>query len=79
MGADNTAPVTGLFYGGGLSVLEAQAVGSAIVTIVTFAVAMVVMLIVAKLPYPWKLRIEPHGETGEGGIDVFEHGSKAYY
>ncbi|WP_321517581.1 ammonium transporter [uncultured Bacteroides sp.] len=78
-GADNTAPVTGLFYGGGLSVLEAQAVGSAIVTIVTFAVAMVVMLIVAKLPYPWKLRIEPHGETGEGGIDVFEHGSKAYY
>ncbi|WP_321435788.1 ammonium transporter [uncultured Bacteroides sp.] len=79
MGADNTAPVTGLFYGGGLSVLEAQAVGSAIVTIVTFAVAMVVMLIVAKLPYPWKLRIEPHGETSEGGIDVFEHGSKAYY
>lgn len=79
MGADNTAPVTGLFYGGGLSVLEAQVVGSAIVTIVTFAVAMVVMLIVAKLPYPWKLRIEPHGETCEGGIDVFEHGSKAYY
>ncbi|MDR3704785.1 MAG: ammonium transporter [Paludibacteraceae bacterium] len=78
-GADNSAPVAGLFYGGGSSVLEAQAIGSLTITLATFIVAMFVMYIVSKLPYPWKLRLEEKGETGEGGIDVFEHGSKAYY
>ena len=32
-----------------------------------------------KLPYPFKLRVEAHGETGPGGIDVFEHGAEAYH
>src|SRR5260370_22564775 len=41
--ADNSAPLKGLFYGGGTQVLMAQAVGSAIVTISTFAVALAVM------------------------------------
>src|ERR1700716_2770034 len=40
--ADNSAPLKGLFYGGGLTVLIAQAIGSAIVTVSTFAVAMAV-------------------------------------
>jgi len=78
-GADNSAPVTGLFYGGGSSVLEAQLIGSAVVTLSTFVVAMIVMLIVSKLPHPFKLRMEAKGETGEGGIDIYEHGSRAYY
>jgi ammonium transporter, Amt family len=79
VGADNTAPVSGLFYGGGFHVLEAQLVGSVTIIIATLAISMVVMLIVSKLPYPWKLRLSPKDETSDGGIDVAEHGSKAYY
>src|SRR6202008_3061939 len=45
-GPDNSAPLKGLFYGGGLQVLKAQIIGSAVVTVATFAVAMVVMLVV---------------------------------
>lgn len=78
-GADDSSPVTGLFYGGGLDVLKAQAIGSFTITVVTFAVAMLLMWAVMKLPQPWSLRVEAKGELGEGGIDVFEHGSKAYY
>jgi Amt family ammonium transporter len=77
-GADNTAPVTGLFYGGGWDVFIAQAVGSAIITLTTFAVAMIVMLVINKLPHPFKLRVEQKGETAFGGLDVFEHGAEAY-
>ncbi|MEI8085217.1 MAG: ammonium transporter [Paludibacter sp.] len=77
-GADNTAPVTGLFYGGGWNVFLAQLVGSAIITLTTFAIAMIVMYAVNALPYPFKLRVEPEGETGPGGLDVFEHGAEAY-
>jgi Amt family ammonium transporter len=36
------------------------------------------MWVINKLPNPWKLRVEAHGETGPGGIDVFEHGTEAY-
>jgi len=79
VGADNSAVVTGLFYGGGWSVLGAQAIGSLIVTVSTFAISMVLMYAVSKLPYPFKLRVEAHGETGPGGIDVFEHGAEAYH
>ena len=77
-GADNSSPVAGLFYGGGWSVLKAQAIGSASITLATFAVAMILMWLVSKLPYPWKLRVEPMAETGLG-LDLFEHGASAYY
>src|SRR5207237_6462909 len=46
LGPDNSAPLTGLFYGGGMTVLKAQIIGSAVVTAATFGVAMVVMLVV---------------------------------
>jgi len=78
LGADNSAPVTGLFYGGGFDVLKAQAIGSLIVTVATFVISMVLMYAVMKLPYPFKLRVEPEGETGPGGLDVWEHGAEAY-
>ena len=78
VGADISAPVKGLFYGGGWSVLEAQAIGSFIITVVTLSVSLLLMYAVNKLPYPYKLRVESHGETGVGGIDVFEHGAEAY-
>jgi Amt family ammonium transporter len=41
-GADNSVPLTGLFYGGGLTVLKAQLIGSLIVTSAT-RVALAVM------------------------------------
>jgi Amt family ammonium transporter len=75
-GADNSAPVAGLFYGGDVSVLKAQALGTFTIAIATFIVTFVVMWLVAQLPYPWKLRVEP--EIEEGGLDLLEHGSLAY-
>jgi ammonium transporter, Amt family len=79
LGADNSAPVTGLFYGGGWSVLKAQAIGSFTVTVVTLGVSLLLMLAVSKLPHPYKLRVEAKGETGTGGLDVWEHGAEAYH
>src|SRR5205085_27469 len=38
--ADNSAPLKGLFYGGGLTVLKAQLIGSATITLATFGTAM---------------------------------------
>ena len=78
-GADNSAPVTGLFYGGGWDVLTAQAIGSFTITVATLLVSLILMWAVSQLPYPFKLRVEAHGETGTGGIDVFEHGAEAYH
>ena len=76
--ADNSAPVKGLFYGGGWDVFKAQLIGSAIITISTLVVALILMWVVNKLPYPWKLRVEPEAETGPG-LDIFEHGASAYH
>jgi ammonium transporter, Amt family len=78
LGADNSAPVAGLFYGGGWNVFIAQVVGNTIVTVTTLVVALVIMWAIQQLPYPFKLRVEPEGETGVGGLDVFEHGAEAY-
>jgi ammonium transporter, Amt family len=70
---DHTMPLTGLFYGGGMQVLKAQAIGSAIITLSTFGVAMVVMLTVNAMGL---LRISPEGENY--GLDLHEHGISAY-
>ena len=77
-GADNSAPVKGLFYGGGWSVLKAQLIGSLTITIAVLVVSLIIMWLINKLPYPWRLRVEPAGETNPGGLDVFEHGIEAY-
>ena len=76
--ADNSAPVTGLFYGGNASVFEAQAIGTFTIAIAVFVVTIIMMYIINILPYPWKLRVEAHGETGPGGLDVFDHGIEVY-
>jgi Amt family ammonium transporter len=73
LGPDNSAPLTGLFYGGGLTVLKAQIIGSACVTVATFAVAMVVMLAVNALGM---LRLPAEMESY--GMDLHEHGISAY-
>ncbi len=70
---DNSMPLAGLFYGGGFTVLKAQAIGSAIITLSTFGVSMVVMLGVNAMGL---LRISPEGETH--GLDLHEHGISAY-
>ena len=75
-GADNSAPVAGLFYNGGAAILKAQLTGSLIVTAATFIVAFVLMWVINKLPHPWKLRVEAEGEIA--GLDIFEHGTEAY-
>ena len=77
-GADNSAPVAGLFYGGGITVLKAQLIGSLTITICTFVIAYILMWVIMQLPHPWKLRVPAEGETGPGGLDVFEHGVEAY-
>jgi Amt family ammonium transporter len=78
LGPDNSAPVTGLLYGGGWSVFLTQFIGGAIVTVTTLGVALALMWAIQQLPYPFKLRVEPEGEMGAGGLDVFEHGAEAY-
>jgi len=80
LGPDNSPAmiVKGLFYGGGWDVLKAQAIGSFTITVATLILSFTVMFFVSKLPYPFKLRVEPKGETAFGGIDVFEHGAEAY-
>jgi ammonium transporter, Amt family len=70
---DNSAPLTGLFYGGGLTVLKAQAVGSFIITVATFGVSLVVMYGITAVKL---LRVSAEGETY--GLDLHEHGIPAY-
>jgi Amt family ammonium transporter len=71
--ADNTAPLTGLFYGGGFKVLAAQAVGSLIVASATFASALAVMYAIKAVGL---LRVSAEGESY--GLDLHEHGISAY-
>jgi Amt family ammonium transporter len=70
---DNSAALKGLFYGGGTQVLVAQAIGSATITVATFAVAMTVMLAVNAMGL---LRVTEEGESY--GLDLHEHGISAY-
>jgi ammonium transporter, Amt family len=70
---DLSAPLKGLFYGGGWQVFGAQCIGSAIITGATFAVAMVLMLVVNATG---TLRVSEAGELQ--GLDLHEHGISAY-
>ena len=70
---DNSAALKGLFYGGGTQLLAAQAIGSFIITVSTFAVAMAVMYAVNATG---TLRVSAEGELY--GLDLHEHGISAY-
>ena len=70
---DNSAPLTGLFYGGGFQVLAAQAIGSAIITTATFTVALAMMYAINAFGI---LRVSTAGELE--GLDLHEHGVPAY-
>src|SRR5260221_30854 len=71
--ADNSAPLKGLFYGGGTQVLVAQMIGNGIITVSTFVFALVVMYVVNAMGL---LRISAEGENY--GLDLHEHGISAY-
>jgi Amt family ammonium transporter len=73
LGPDNASPLTGLFYGGGLQVLQAQAIGSLIVTSATFIVSLALMYAVNAMGV---LRVSKEGELI--GLDLHEHGIPAY-
>jgi Amt family ammonium transporter len=70
---DNSAPLKGLFYGGGTEVLVSQIIGSACITIATFAVSLIVMYAVNATGL---LRVSEEGEMF--GLDLHEHGISAY-
>src|SRR3989441_1187280 len=73
LAADNSAPLAGLFYGGGLAVLKAQAVGSLIITAATFAVSLAGKYAIKGVGL---LRVSEEGEWD--GLDLHEHGISAY-
>jgi ammonium transporter, Amt family len=70
---DNSAPLTGLFYHGGLTVLKAQVIGNGIITLATFSVSLVLMYAVNAMGL---LRVSKEGEMH--GLDLHEHGISAY-
>ncbi len=72
-GADASATVDGLFYGGGVHLLWTQAYGTFAVAGATLAVSLVLMYAV-KLT--GTLRISEAGERE--GLDLHEHGAAAY-
>ena len=72
-GADTTTVVTGLFYGGGVSQLMTQVIGSAATLAGTLAVAFALMYAVKATG---TLRVSKEGELE--GLDLHEHGASAY-
>lgn len=70
---DVSAPLRGLFYGGGIQVLSAQVIGNLIITVSTFALAMGLMYLVN---LTGTLRVSKEGELE--GLDLHEHGIPAY-
>jgi ammonium transporter, Amt family len=70
---DNSAALKGLFYGGGTQVLVAQAIGSLVITLGTFSVALALMYLVNATGL---LRVSEEGELY--GLDLHEHGISAY-
>ena len=71
--AKSPEALTGLFYGGGIKVLEAQCIGSLIVCTATFASAMAMF---AALNAIGMLRVSKEGELM--GLDLDQHGISAY-
>lgn len=73
-GADTSAVVEGLFWGGGGKQLVSQLIGSAVCTAIAFGVGLALMYAVKATG---TLRISEEGEIE--GIDIHEHGAPAYH
>ena len=72
-GADNSAPLTGVFYHGGFTLLKAQMIGNITITLATFGVSLALMYVVNAMGL---LRVSREGELH--GLDLHEHGISAY-
>lgn len=72
-GPDTRTVVTGVFYGGGLSQLGTQFIGSFATVATTFGVALALMYCLSAMGI---LRVSTKGETE--GLDLSEHGATAY-
>jgi ammonium transporter, Amt family len=72
-GTDTSSVVTGLLYGGGLSQLGAQALGSGATVVATLAVSLLMMFALKRVGV---LRVSKAGELE--GLDLHEHGAAAY-
>jgi len=73
-GSDTTTVVRGLLYGGGLSQLKAQLIGSLTAVVVVSAASIAVMYGVKAVRL---LRLSRDGELE--GLDLHEHGTPAYH
>jgi Amt family ammonium transporter len=73
-GPDNSAPLAGLFYHGGYTILKAQIIGNGIITLSTFTVALILMYGIHFAT--GRLRVSKEGELY--GLDLHEHGISAY-
>ena len=73
LAADNSAPLTGLFYGGGFTVPTAQIIGSAAVVTATFVTSLAMFYAINAFGV---LRVSREGELQ--GLDLHEHGIPAY-
>ena len=72
-GASTTSVVTGLFYGGGMTQLGLQALGSFSTVIATLGISLLMMF---ALKWIGVLRVSKAGELE--GLDLHEHGASAY-
>jgi len=72
-GANTSSVVTGLFYGGGVSQLSLQALGSFSTVAATLSISLVMMFALKKIGV---LRVSKAGELE--GLDLHEHGASAY-
>jgi Amt family ammonium transporter len=73
-GVDTATVVKGLFYGGGLDQLKAQAIGSLTCVLVVGAAGLLLMYMVKATR---TLRVSREGELE--GLDIHEHGTPAYH
>ena len=71
--SDAAPGLKGLLYGGDMTVLKAQIIGSAIICVSTFVVAMVMFGVLNAVGI---LRVSKEGELE--GLDIHEHGISAY-
>jgi Amt family ammonium transporter len=66
-------PLTGVFYNGGWTVFKAQLIGNAVITVSTFAIAMLMFAVINAFGL---LRVTK--EVEQYGLDLHEHGIPAY-
>jgi Amt family ammonium transporter len=76
-GADPSAAIKGLFYGGGTDQLVAQVIGSLSCLVVVGLVGFAVMYAIRGIRGSWNLRVSEDGELE--GLDLHEHGITAYH